>query len=455
MKRIVLDHFRRRVWVFAVGVIVQLILGWSLAFFATREQENPLAVIQAQIGLFMGAVLLTADLHRGIARTLATLPLTPHEIGRAWWMATVAIPATVLSALLVIGALAHHVVYPDTAIPWDKLAGSVLTLLLILGAAFTIVLRLPTHPGEARGWQRLVNLATGAAYALLFCGGLWFFQNLADNPYRLVPLLTLGVALTIVGWFRADHLMLGRATARPISHTDFDATRLPAPARHASGLGGLPLLLRDAFVRVLLYSLAMFAAIILIAILQSHLKSWPDVARTVLRTGYFPVWFIAFLFLAPTFQQLRLLRSLPLSTNGLAATLLALILLPLLALGVLTTMFCASALGPTEARLAAMGCLLTLPPAGWMVAAITWQGLRTSTRVLLFLLMMGGQVALAGLQTHGRGGETGLSLALVAVLSVGGVAFAFFLTRLAVQRGTLAYRTPAVGGFTPGWAAGR
>ncbi|MBC8009737.1 MAG: hypothetical protein H7067_06545 [Burkholderiales bacterium] len=453
MKRIVLDHFHRRAWVFVLGALVQLVLGWSLAYFDARGEQNPLAVFQAQIGLFMGAVLLSMDLNRGITRTLATLPLTPREIGRAWWLATVAIPAPVFSALLVLGALAHHVVYPDIAIHWDKLAGSALKLLLILGAAFTIVLKLPSHPAEGRGWQRLLNLSTGAAWALLFGGGLLLFQDLGDSPYRLVPLLTVGVALTVIGWFRAEHFMLGRATARPVTH---NTTSRPGPPHRADGLGGLPLLLRDGFVRAFLYSLTLLACMALLPALQGRLTSWSQVLKHASYASHHLSWFVAFFFLIPSLQQLRLLRSLPLSTNGLAATLLGLIILPLFALGTLATTLNAWALGPREAHLVAIGYLLTLPLVGGMVAVITWKGLRTSTYLLIIGMGILSQIGSFWLQMDliGRR-EPGPLLPLVALLSAACIALAFYLTRLAIQRSTLAYRTPGAGGFAPAWAWGR
>ena len=452
MKLIILDHFRRRAWTFALGAIIQLALGWGQAAFAARGRDDPLAVLQFQIGVFMGAFLLSLDLQRGIARTLATLPLSLARLGRAWWLATVAIPAAGFIALLLLGTALFHVFHPAASIAWDQLVISAATLLLTLGASFTLVFKMNAGFATGTGWQRVINIAFGVLWGLLIGGGFLIVQNPENHPVRLIVFLLLGVGLTVVGGLQAGAFAADRAGFRPSPETK--AQNTSAQSTGASGaLGGLSLLVVQTTSRAFLMGLAMLVLPPLFLRFQGHTASWLDALRNTVKPGSSPFWFVLIVALTPALLQLRYLRTLPLSSGRLAVALLTMLLLPLLALGALSVALCGSLLGSPAALATAQGHFLTLIPAALVIAFVAWRGLGMAAYVLVITCVMVGQFSVIWLHT-GKNAPSlplGLTTALAAVVIVA----AFFLTRLALERSPHVYRASVGGAFGRAWGMGR
>ena len=95
MKQIIFDYFRRWRLVFILISPFYFLYADFVLFF---QFQSPLSqamfyviIFQIIIG-FLGC-LFTMDLQRGLARVMTTLPVTTKQVGRAWWMASVAIPA--------------------------------------------------------------------------------------------------------------------------------------------------------------------------------------------------------------------------------------------------------------------------------------------------------------------------------------------------------------------------
>jgi len=87
MSRLILDHFRRWGWVLGLCGALEFGLGAYLV-----GQPNQTSEFWGMlVAMWAGANLLTMDLKNGMARGVAVLPLTTGQIGRGWWLATVAI----------------------------------------------------------------------------------------------------------------------------------------------------------------------------------------------------------------------------------------------------------------------------------------------------------------------------------------------------------------------------
>ena len=147
MKRLILDHFRRWWWVLALVAVLEFGLGW---FIASRPEDN-FEFWGLMLAMWTGAILLSFDLRRGVVRAVAPLPLTARQIGRSWWLATVAIPAIALAALLFSGAGTFYHFHPDQAFPADRLALASLFNLVWLGTVFTCYLQ--RHARPYRSWR--------------------------------------------------------------------------------------------------------------------------------------------------------------------------------------------------------------------------------------------------------------------------------------------------------------
>jgi hypothetical protein len=437
MKRLLLDHFRRKAWILALGAIIQVAIGCSTVAFAGKPGGNPLSSMEIQIGMFMGAFLLSYDLSRGIARTVTTLPLTARQIGRTWWLATVAIPSAAFSALLVAGAGLYCAIHPGTTPDWDTLAIWSVALLMWMGTAYTLVFnQTPAHAGNA--WQRARSIAFGCLWGLMLGGGFWLMRNVAAHPALLSCVVILGLALTLFGWFRAGQLVLNRATFR-LSTSDGcgSATDSRSPAHRPGGLGGLPLLFRDSLVRTLFMGGVMVLMTSLMMLMTGQIKSWHNVVPTLTLSSPMAYWIIPFITLFSVSSQLRLLRTLPLSAGQLAGVLMALILLPLALLD--TTLISLITLGTGTA--AALGIVKTVvvlvAPATLAVSLIVWLGLGRMTFMLLFGFMTGAQFIPKWIHFQST------PLGLLMLLAAGVGSFAWFLTRHALINSTKAYRMPA------------
>jgi len=56
-------------------------------------------IIKTQLIFFIFDFLLIWDFQRGLPRVLTSLPITPRRIGRAWWLASVALPSMALGVI--------------------------------------------------------------------------------------------------------------------------------------------------------------------------------------------------------------------------------------------------------------------------------------------------------------------------------------------------------------------
>ena len=170
MKKLILDHFRRWWWVLAPGAVYALVLGWSMAIPADaselwhgkrlfvlvwlKVQSNMFVSQVFCLAVFTGAMLLLFDLHRGIARAVSALPLTARQIGRSWWLATVAIPAIVYAALFFGGAGTFYLFHPNQVFPAARLVMASIFTLLWLGMGFTIYFnQFTSRQGLSGNWR--------------------------------------------------------------------------------------------------------------------------------------------------------------------------------------------------------------------------------------------------------------------------------------------------------------
>ncbi len=220
MKKIILDHFRRWWWVFALGAAYALVLGWSLAIPTDtselwqgkksfllvwlKVQSNMYLMQVYCLAVFTGGMLLLFDLQRGITRVVTALPLTTRQIGRGWWLATVAIPAIVYAALFFLGAGIFCLFHPNQVFPAARLAVAGFFTLLWLGMSFTIYFAQFTNKhGLGGNWRERTGNFFISVLAIWMTFGFALSLNAPKNPVKLAIFLVVGAFLTIVGWFRA------------------------------------------------------------------------------------------------------------------------------------------------------------------------------------------------------------------------------------------------------------
>ena len=421
MNRIILDHLKRW-W------LLWLVIGVANCFMTGSflDEKHNFSALTFQLVLWLGAMQLNFDLQRGISRVQATLPLTARQIGRAWWIFSVALPALLLAATTGI-AMQVHSVCTATGFPLDKFMLAVTASTCSLGAIFFLFIgMLPTWPQSLTGRLRYTFL-------MICLFGIIFIQPAFDTPKGILVLLG-GFFLTVIGWFRTEQMAVLRATFRPGIQL---GKRKPGRHQAQSGFGGLPFLLQTLFIRIGYMGITVVVWLLIMHLVMDGTSklSPKQLLEAMLPTfstfGYF---FIFMFLLLPMMMQLRHLRSLPISTSALAALLVLLPTVPIFACGLVWAAF--------HADVSAVGNVFQIP-SNFLTCAATlsiaapifvWQGLRMGSYLLIMVLVMFS--TMGPLMFH----AIKIPASVTALVSFSIILLAFASTRRLLKSSSQAYR---------------
>jgi hypothetical protein len=461
MKQLILDHYRRWSGVLVLAAALEFGLGWSIA----TGPKFAFEFWAFLVALWAGATLLNFDFRTGALRAIAVLPLTGRQIGRSWWLATVAIPAIALAALLFSGAATGCHFHPKHAFPAERLALASLFTLVWLGIQFAMIFN--AARGFGGNWREFIgNSLISWLTILVFFGSMLLCMDASRSLFRSAILLGFGALLTAVGWVRAEQFDPGRAglylgrvetpnlRRRSLGLTPLEPRIPPGQYRVPGGHGGIPFLIRTTFVRAFLTIAAMTALMVLLGRWQGQILQSQDITSLLVVVGSFMCcWFIIFYQFMPLLRQLRFFRTLPISATGLAAVMIAVAILPLIALGALVAGFAGLALGTPAALMALSSYTFILAPTSLCVFFVVWRDAGKQAYALLlftlFCFLMGG----VWLRTFFHYPEIPLSLGgPVAAISI---LLAFLLTRRALLRSSHAYRVQANPLGDVPWGTGR
>ncbi|MGA2245717.1 MAG: hypothetical protein ABSH48_12015 [Verrucomicrobiota bacterium] len=408
-----LDYLRRKAWIFLFGAVLELALGWFGGCVGGKTHD--LWMFQFQIGIFMGVLLLSFDLQRGLARAVAALPLTAGQIGRAWWLVSVAIPSVAFSALLWAGAGLFRLFHPAASVDAANLVLAGAFLFTLMGSTLTLVFVM-SHGPYAAGWRRFLRGALGAVLGVAVGGGFLFINSASQNYTRLACFLAVGLGFTVAGWFLAGRFVTSRASFRLGTQSlSLKTGAMRGPVRQPDGYGGIPLLITTTIVRSFLVGMAMIVIMPVVFMMQGGgATAWWEVFKFFPAMGIFSFWFVIIFSVAPTLMQLRFLRTLPISATSLAAALIAILILPLLALQAVTAGIAGLSSGAPAAFAIADNFLLTLPAVALSVVLFALLGMGLPTYVLMFGVMTISQVGLAWWQAGLHRSEAPSGLCAVA-----------------------------------------
>ena len=442
MKRLMLDYFRRWAWVLALAGMLEFGLGW---FIANRPEDN-FEFWGLLLALWAGANLLSFDLRRGVVRAVAPLPLTARQIGRSWWLATVAIPAIALAALLFAGAGTFYHFHPTKVFPAGRLGLASIFNLLWLGTTHTATFS--AKRGSYGSWR---EFASTGVFSLLsgamILGGMMYFQDASKHSFKCALLLGVGGLLTVVSWFRAEQFSLGRAEPFNPGRADIRLAPQPstAPSTHRrppEGYGGMRFLISTSFVRIVLWVAAMIA---LMALLQQWqfqaMPRYVSISTFAVMGSLMSCGFIIVVQFLPVLRQLRYLRTLPTSATRLAAVMLAIVILPLIALGALVAGGAGLILGAPAGLTVLKSYTFLLAPASLCVFFAVWRGDGIQAYVLLAITLFGFQLVQLRLQTAFHYPE--LPFSVCGSIAAICVLLAFLLIRCALMRSSHAYQVKA------------
>jgi hypothetical protein len=469
MKKLILDHFHRWWWVLALGAAYALVLGWSVAIpsdsgdlwhggknflLAWLKVQSYMFAFQVfMLASWTGAILLLFDLQRGITRAVTVLPLTARQIGRSWWLATVAIPAVALATLFFLGAGTFCIFHPDKVFPSARLAMASLFTLLWLGMGFTIYSN-QFISKQGGNWRQGIYNFFITALALWMMFGFGLSTNAPKNPVKLAIFLGAGTLLTIVGWFRAGQFSPPRPKqAGVLRRPGLWLTPLsPGISPVPDGRGGIPFLISATFYKTFLICVAAGGWWSLVMAWQGQIKSCHEAIETIDGMGSI-FWVIIFVFLMPVVRQLRYLRTLPISATNLAAVIFSIATLPLIALGALVAGVAGLAWETPLAFTVLKSYALILAPVSVCIFFAVWRGTGIQAYLLLLFTMIGFQQVPLWLQVFFHYPE--IPFSLIGPIVVMCVLSAFLLTRRALLHSNHAYRVQATSFGNLPWGADR
>lgn len=384
MKRLIFDYYRRWWWVFFVVAVFTLRRGWLMA----ARPGEPFEFSVFMVSLWAGSMLLSFDFARGLMRAMGMVPLTAQQIGRSWWFAAVGIPAAALTALLLAGASVQVMLNPGSEFPALAVLLASLFAFVWLGTSFVAICAKSFNMTQSAfgffgtGFLSLLSM-------LVFFGSMAKGMNASHDPVKTGLLLSLGGFLTLASWVIAGNLILGRPAVPQIMSKGARVPRLtpleiklpPPEATTSTGLtmtrgqGGLAYLLRATFVKAYLVSLSLLAIMGLAAAIfgpKSTLSSVLD--TTTVLGGLFSTWIIFLTTILPMLHQLRFLRSMPVPAVKLAATLLAMPLLPLMAVTATMAIFIGATVGVDTAWTVVKFHLVNWVQVPLFVCVLFWRG---------------------------------------------------------------------------------
>ncbi len=421
MKRIILDHLKRWGWLWLViGVANGFITG------AFLDEKRGFDAFTFQVILWLGAMQLNFDLLRGISRALATLPLTARQIGRAWWLVSVALPALLL---LVTSALALlvHCCHTGKPFPMDTFVVRETTSALFLGTMFSLFVgELPGWPQNVLGWLRRI-FSVGLIFAIMF-------SNVANGTWMGIALHLTALFLTVIGWFRAEQMVVQRATFRPGIQL---GKRTPGQHRAPSGFGGLPFLVQTQFIQFIRFALLFTAIMMLLPLIQGRSlnHSLPQMFHAALPAlasfgGIFTFMFL----MLPVLLQLRYLRTLPISVSALAALLVFIPVAPVLIAGTVFNLATGNFPSSENFLPFPIQCLTYAAAMTIAVPLLVCQGMRSGSFVVLVLGMVATMLAPVLFPW------LKVPLPVSALISTGVLTLSFLLTRRLLKSSSRAYR---------------
>lgn len=405
MKLILHDHFRR--WWLALSALLLAYFAFQAHSIHLNNSQTSAEGVEAtvnhtinavnnififQIIMFLG-FLLMFDLQRGLARALAVLPVTAKQIGRAWWLVSVGLPAM---AFLVIGLLDFLIFSAGTnkLISLENYLTGWILATLYLGAIFgSLTFITMTFPDTLI--DRVRVFLPNSLFALIIMG-LFFIQLETLTAMKTALIFSAYTILAVLGWFRAERMVLRRAGFRLGAQS---SRKKPAQHKIPQGFGGLPYLAQRTFVQTTLVGLAIIIWMTLwMAFFEhSHDQNLTQAIGPIINGASPAFVFVILFFTSPLVFQLRFLRTLPISLPVLAATLVFLPVIAIAAVGLIVTALASFGAGETAILQTVNGFLMLGAQAAVMVSLLVWRGLDAATYLFVFLIAISGSLISLGL----------------------------------------------------------
>lgn len=419
MNRLILDHLRRWGWLWLlIGIVNGFMTG-----AAVGDKHQVFNAMSFPLLLWLGTMQLNMDLGRGICRVQTTLPVTVKQIGQAWWIFSVGLPALLLLVTSAIALLIHSG-HTGNPFPIKYFLVNVTTSGIFLGAMFSLFVdELPGLPQSGFEWLRRI-------FSIAIMCGMVFTLVKPDN-LPTIPLLVLAAIMTAASWFRAEQMVVRRATFKPGVPR---GKSLPGKHQAPAGFGGLPYLIQTLAWQIGRLALVVVAWFLIMHLMMGgHFNMSPKKFMSAAMPAFSTFGFFAlFMFLAmPMMMQLRHLRTLPISTTALTSIMVLPSTLVVLGIGAIWA--------------AINGNILQIPVGVFAYAAamsltgplLIGQGMRNGAYIATMALVMFTESIFIFMPLD----KVPAHFLIIASLAV--ILISFEITRRLLKSSSKAYRTPA------------
>jgi len=430
MKPLILDHLKRWGWVWGLIGLIQ--------FGISFNTDPHRAILHFQLPIFLGALLLMVDLQRGLSRALLTLPVSIRQVSRTLWWVAVGLPALFLTALITLAAILAHVTGIVKELPYEYYVFNGVATLLWLGSIFLILTGMPGRPPV--GFREQVQAALfGGFWGLSFVGAFFLFDDFHFRTTKGMLVMIFGTAFTLAGWFRAEHLVRQRAAGRAASPR---LRNVQPQYRVHTGFGGLPYLWRTLLIPVGYIGLLFLGVLLfwgVIALLktqrlgQSHMSPLQWVDAMTIPIGTFSI-VGALIILLPMITHLRFLRTLPISSDTIAATLVFAPVALIIAMGAFVAALTRFSSGVSTGLFIPQSCLFGVLFVSIGVPLIVWRGLSMGSYFVLVLMAMAGNILPVLAHAAKSSPLEFLCISILAIVS------AFIITRFVLAQSSQPYR---------------
>lgn len=316
MKQLILDRLKRQWLWWAFLACFNILIGFVL----TEEHKDTGSWII--FVCFVSTNLLISK--SGYTRALLALPFTARQIGQMLWLTYVGFG----SLVFVVGSCVGMLLFSSLGkISWFAWGSYSITAFLSLGSTFWLCSGSPVST-DRTSRQKILGWIYGL-FGLALIGLGWFLLNgLYENFTKLIAFIFLGGVMTLFGWGRAEGMVVDYGEARSTAQSS--GCR---PCQHTPpvGFGRMPFLVARLYLQTIALTVwtlgALCAYILFQKIVRGRIVSGEDLH------GFFMVacfWVLAMSWMPATsvLAHLRFLRSLPVSSMCLAATLLTILCLP-------------------------------------------------------------------------------------------------------------------------------
>lgn len=418
MKQLLIDYYRRWWWVVVVVGIMHVFMGW-LTF------QSDQVTFFFPSALFLGVLPFSWDLLRGQTRALLSMPVSSRELARAWWWTGVGLPALFLAfaSLLAYGLAGGHAKVSVVVL-------STLLSTLLPGSAFFALTQFPNRPPTTI-WQHIQSAFFGAIFGVSIGGAVWFLKEVAWGTTKTNIVLLTGTAMTVASWWGAGNLLKHRGELRAASQ---NASSQKRGYWVGAGSGGISFLVQTCVVRVVglaVFFLAITSGIGLLLSRGAGL-SLQDIASLLLAMlSLYSSFGILLVCSLPLLLHVRFLRTLPISSKGLATVLVAVPAGAMLTVGAITTLFAYCVMGADSHGLFS-NFLVAVGFASLCIPFLLWRG--QSMLTFGFVTGIGGGAATLVMYVKN------LPSALTLTLALGLTLLAWQQTYRLLQRGSEAYR---------------